>query len=117
MARHNREGTGEDQRGRTYRVEYQPDWMRVAKVTRELGSGRQSTKTLVRNPEPPAAEPGARIRTHVECEALGIDFEVVLNDARRVVRRITVETVAPDGDDAGETVVFSFARTADEGGE
>jgi len=116
MARHNREGSGEDQRGRTYRVEYQPDWMRVAKVTRELGTGRQSTKTLVRNPEGPAAEPGSRIRTHVQCEALSIDFEVVLHDARRVVRRITVETVVPDGDDAGETVVFSFAR-ADDGGE
>jgi hypothetical protein len=117
MARHNREGSGQDQRGRTYRVEYQPDWMRVVKVTRELAGGRQSTKTLVRNPEPPAAEPGSRVRTHVQCADLGLDFEVVLHDPRRVVRRITVETVVPDGDDAGETVQFSFARTPDEGPE
>jgi hypothetical protein len=117
MARHNREGSGQDQRGRVYQVEYQPDWMRVVKVTRELGSGRQSTKTLVRNPDLPAAEPGTRVRTHVQCADLGLDFEVVLHDDRRVVRRITVETVVPDGADAGETVVFSFARTLDEGAD
>ncbi|MDB4949754.1 MAG: hypothetical protein JWM27_2403 [Gemmatimonadetes bacterium] len=115
MARHNREGSGEDQRGRTYTVAYQPDWLRVVKVTRELGSGRQSTKTLVRNPDLPAAEPGTRVRTHVVSADLGLDFEVVLHDERRVVRRIVVETVVPDGGEAGETVVFSFARTLDDG--
>jgi hypothetical protein len=115
MARHNREGRGEDQRGRAYRVAYQPDWLRLVKVTRDLGNGRQSTKTLVRNPEPPAREPGTRVRTHVCSDELGLDFEVTLQDERHVVRRIIVETVVPDGGDAGETVVFSFARTADEG--
>ena len=60
MARHNREGNGEDQLGREYEVSYQPDWFYQMKVTRDLPSGRQSTKTLFRNPEPPAG--GARAR-------------------------------------------------------
>lgn len=110
MARHNREGRGEDQRGRSYVVTYQPDWLRHVKVTRELDNGRQSTKTLVRNPDPPLQDPGPRVRTTVVCEELGLDFEVVLNDARQVVRRVVVETVAPDGPEAGETVSFSFSR-------
>lgn len=110
MARHNREGRGEDQRGRTYVVGYQPDWFRQVKVTRELGSGRQSTKTLLRNPEPPSQEPGHRVRTHISSDELGLDFEVILEDKRHVVRRIIVETVVPDGDEAGETVAFSLSR-------
>ena len=50
MARHNRDGEGVDQRGHGYVVSYQPDWLRLVKVTRDLESGRQSTKTLFRNP-------------------------------------------------------------------
>jgi hypothetical protein len=114
MARHNREGSGEDQRGRKYSVGYQPDWLRQVKVTRELDNGRQSTKTLVRNPDPPAAEPGTRVRTRIRSEELGIDFEVALHDERRVVRRIVVETVVPGGDEAGEVVTFTVARTAED---
>lgn len=116
MARHNREGRGEDQKGREYRVAYQPDWLRQAKVTRDLDSGRQSTKTLVRNPDPPAQDPGPRVRTGIVCSDLGLDFEVVLHDDRRVVRRVIVETVVP-GDaraDAGEVVIFSFSRASGE---
>jgi hypothetical protein len=114
VPRHNREGQGEDQRGRQYTVGYQPDWLRQVKVTRELGNGRQSTKTLVRNPDPPAAVPGTRVRTHVLAEELGIDFELVLNDPRHVVRRIVVETVVPDGDERGETVSFVVSRVAED---
>lgn len=116
MARHNREGRGEDQKGRQYQVAYQPDWLRQAKVTRDLESGRQSTKTLVRNPDSPEQDPGARVRTHISSAELSLDFEVVLHDARHVVRRIVVETVVP-GDaraDAGEVVVFSFSRATGE---
>lgn len=113
MPRHNREGQGEDQRGRRYTVGYQPDWLRQVKVTRELDNGRQSTKTLVRNPEPPAAEPGSRVRTQVTAPDLGIDFEVVLLDPGRVVRRIVVETVVPDGEERGETVSFVVSRVED----
>jgi hypothetical protein len=114
VARHNREGQGEDQRGRRYSVGYQPDWLSQVKVTRELGNGRQSTKTLVRNPDPPAAVPGTRVRTHVEARELGLEFEVSLVDPRHVVRRIVVETVVPDGDDRGETVSFVISRVAED---
>lgn len=109
MARHNREGRGEDQHGRAYTVAYQPDWLRQVKVTCDLDNGRQSTKTLVRNPDPPLQDPGARVRTRIRCEALGLDFEVVLHDGDGVVRRIVVETASPGGD-ATETVVFSLSR-------
>ncbi|HET6230246.1 MAG TPA: hypothetical protein VFE05_09270 [Longimicrobiaceae bacterium] len=114
MGRHNREGRGEDQRGRTYTVAYPPDWLRQVKVTRGLGTGRQSTKTLLRNGDLPAQEPGPRVRTRVRSEELGIDFEVALEDVRGVVRRVIVETVVPAGADAGETIVFSICRTLDD---
>lgn len=113
MARHNREGEGQDQRGRTYVVGYQPDWFRQVKVTRGLDTGRQSTKTLLRNPEPPAAEPGRKVRTHITAHELGFEFEVTLDDPRHVVRRIIVETIVPDGDEAGETIAFTVSRTED----
>lgn len=110
MARHNREGKGEDQLGRTYEVSYQPDWFYQIKVTRDLASGRQSTKTLFRNLEPPQAEPGSKVRTHVRSDELGIDFEIALEDERGVIRRVTVETVAPDGSDQGENISFIISR-------
>lgn len=110
MARHNRDGTGEDQLGRSYTVSYQPDWFYQIKVTRDLSSGRQSTKTLYRNPEPPQAEPGSRVRTRIQSEELGLDFEITLEDPNGVVRRITVETVAPEGPDRGQPVSFTVSR-------
>lgn len=110
MARHNREGEGEDQHGRRYRIGYQPDWLHQVKVSRPLESGRQSTKILLRNPEPPAATPGPRVRTHIAAPELGIDLEVTLRDERGVVRRITVETVVPQGEEEGETVSFVLSR-------
>jgi hypothetical protein len=110
MARHNREGKGEDQLGRAYQVSYQPDWFYQVKVTRDLESGRQSTKTLYRNPEPPQAEPGSRVRTRIQSEELGLDVEVAVDDAQGVIRRIIVETVAPDGPDEGVPVAFTITR-------
>ena len=110
MARHNREGKGEDQLGRTYEISYQPDWFYQVKVTRDLASGRQSTKTLYRNPEPPQAEPGARVRTRIRSPELGVDFEVALDDEKGVIRRITVETVAAEGPDQGTPVSFTITR-------
>lgn len=110
MARHNREGMGEDQLGRTYVVSYQPDWFYQIKVTRDLDSGRQSTKTLCRNPEPSQAEPGAKVRTRIQSEELGLDFEVSLEDTQGVIRRITVETMVPEGPDKGEAVSFTISR-------
>lgn len=114
MARHNREGRGEDQRGHEFVVAYQPDWFRQVKVTRELETGRQSTKTLFRNPEPPAQDPGPRVRTRITSPELGLDVEVALHDARRVVKRVIIETVVPEGEDEGDTVVFTITRASGE---
>jgi hypothetical protein len=113
MARHNREGQGEDQHGRRYLIGYQPDWFYQVKVARGLDTGRQSTKILLRNPEPPASDPGPRVRTHIVAMDLGIDIEVTLHDERGVVRRITLETVVPEGEEKGETVSFVVSRVPD----
>jgi hypothetical protein len=110
MARHNREGLGEDQLGRKYTVSYQPDWFYQAKVTRDLTSGRQSTKTLFRNPEAPLAKPGPRIRTRIQSEELGVDFEISVEDPRGIVKRVIVETVLPQGPGEGENVGFTLTR-------
>lgn len=107
MARHNRQGTGEDQLGRSFVVSYQPDWFHQVKVTRDLSSGRQSTKTLFRNPEAPEADPGPKVRTRIESEELGIDFEITVEDPKGVIRRITIETAAPKG---GDNVGFTVSR-------
>lgn len=92
MARHNREGHGADQRGFDYTVSYQPDWLELVKVTRHLESGRQSTKTLFRNPGPREERPGRRVRTVISSPEQGLEFEVVVNDPGRVVKRVIVET-------------------------
>jgi hypothetical protein len=108
MARHNREGTGQDQLGRNYVVSYQPDWFQQIKVTRDLESGRQSTKTLFRNPDPPQANPGTRVRTRIQSEELGMSFEITVEDPDGIVRRITVETTLPEG---AENIGFTFSRS------
>jgi hypothetical protein len=110
MARHNRRGGGEDQHGRRYLIDYHPDWLQQVKVSRQLESGRQSTRILLRNPDRPASDPGPRIRTRIAAPELGIDLEVSLRDERRVVRRITVETVVPEGDERGDVVSFVLSR-------
>lgn len=100
MARHNREGNGADQRGYEYRVSFQPDWLRHVKVTRALETGRQSTKTLYRNPaDRREAEPGDRIRTGIVSPDQDLDFQVALTDPRGVVVRVRVacEVMGPDG--------------------
>jgi hypothetical protein len=108
MARHNRDGQGSDQRGFDYRISFQPDWLQQVKVTRNLESGRQSTKTLFRNPAPARERsPGSRVRTRVVSQEQSIDFEIAIHDPKGVVRRVIVETVAP-GDDAEEAVSFSL---------
>jgi hypothetical protein len=96
VARHNREGHGADQRGFEYGVEFQPDWLRQVKVTRQLETGRQSTKTLFRNPSRPQAEPGERVRTRIVSPDQCLDFEVVLADPRAAVRRIRISYALPD---------------------
>lgn len=107
MARHNRDGSGGDQRGYEYEVSYQPDWLRLVKVTRNLQSGRQSTKILFRNPtDRRDTEPGDRIRTGIRSEDQGLDFAVALSDPASVVTRVRVACRVPNGKGSTEEVEF-----------
>jgi len=109
MARHNRDGRGSDQRGFDYAIGYQPDWLRVIKVTRDLESGRQSTKTLFRNPDLPEQEPGPRTRTHVRSPEQGLDFEVAITDPAGSVRSVVVKVNVPGRSPGSEeTIVFTL---------
>jgi hypothetical protein len=96
MARHNRVVRGTDQRGDAYELSYQPDWLRLIKVTRTLESGRQSTKTLFKNGTRREQAPGSRVRTRIACKDTRLEFEIEIDDPQGVVRRIIVET-APQG--------------------
>lgn len=109
MARHNREGRGADQQGYAYSVNYQPDWLRLVKVTRMLDSGRQSTKTLFRNPaDHGEAPPGDRVRTRLLSADQELDLEVAIGDPFRHVRRVQVTCVVPTGDGGSEEVIFTL---------
>jgi hypothetical protein len=105
MARHNRDARGSDQRGESYELSYQPDWLRLIKVTRTLESGRQSTKTLFKNPAKREQPPGTRVRTRIASHAQRVEFEIEIDDPHGVVRRIIVETSAAGSD---EPLVFSI---------
>lgn len=107
MARHNRDGSGGDQRGFEYTVSYQPDWLKLVKVTRDLESGRQSTKILFRNPlDRRESEPGDRIRTGIVSPDQDLDVEVALTDPEAVVTRIRVACRVPDGRGGSDEVEF-----------
>jgi hypothetical protein len=109
MARHNREGRGTDQRGYQYELSYQPDWLRFVKVTRDLESGRQSTKTLFRNPVGVAeAEPGDKVRTRITSPDQGLDFEVSIADPNNAVVRVRVAYLVTGENGRKEEVEFSF---------
>jgi len=108
MARHNRDGVGADQRGYEYVVSYQPDWLRLVKVTRSLGSGRQSTKTLFRNPARFAEAPvGDRVRTRIQSAEQGLDVEVAVSDPGSSVKRIKVACAVPRAGGRPEEVEFT----------
>ena len=109
MARHNREGFGADQRGFAYEVNYQPDWLRHVKVTRVLQSGRQSTKTLFRNPaDRQEASPGERVRTRILSPDQGLDFEVAVTDLKGAVARIRVAYMVTNEQGEQEEIEFTL---------
>jgi len=109
VARHNREGSGADQRGHEYGVSYQPDWLRLVKVTRQLESGRQSTKTLFRNPAAePEAQPGDRVRTRITSVDQVLDFEVAVTDPRAAVKRVRVAYIVAGENGHPEEVEFTL---------
>lgn len=109
MARHNRDGAGQDQRGFDYCISYQPDSLRLVKITRCLPSGRQSTKTLFKNPaEHRERRPGRRVRTRITCPDQGVDLEVVVGSAERKVGRVVVACHVPGSDGEGEEILFTL---------
>jgi hypothetical protein len=108
MARHNREGSGSDQSGYEYEVRYQPDWFRLVKVTRTLDTGRQSTKTLYRNPvSRRKSRPGRRVRTGIRSPDQGLDVEISVRDPGRRVKRIRIACEIPSGEGGSELVEFT----------
>jgi hypothetical protein len=108
MARHNREGFGTDQRGTDYVISYQPDWLRHIKVTRTLENGRQSTKTLFRNPGAREQAPGSHVRTRITTADRRLDIEIVVDDPHNAVTRITVEAALPGRSGADDPVMFTI---------
>ena len=109
MGRHNREGKGADQLGYKYQVNYQPNWLRLVKVTRTLDSGRQSTKTLFRNPMHPRREgPSEKVRTRIVSPGQGLDMEVVVSDPHGSVYRVQVTCMVPTADGDSEKVVYTL---------
>jgi hypothetical protein len=109
MGRHNREGRGADQQGYEYQISYQPDWLRLVKVTRTLDSGRQSTKTLFRNPTHHRREaPSEKVRTRIVSPGQDLDMEVAVMDPRGCVRRVQVTCMIPTADGGTEEVIYTL---------
>ncbi len=109
MGRHNREGRGADQQGYEYRISYQPDWLRLVKVTRTLDSGRQSTKTLFRNPtRHRRAAPSEKVRTRIVSHGQELDMEVAVMDPHGCVHRVQVACTIPTADGGTEEVVYTL---------
>ncbi len=112
MGRHNREGRGADQQGYEYQVNYQPDWLRLVKVTRTLDSGRQSTKTLFRNPTRHRVEaPSEKVRTRIVSPAQGLDVEVAVSDPEGCVHRVQVTCMIPTEDGGSDEVVYTLENS------
>ena len=111
VARHNREGVGEDQIGFQYSISYQPDWLRYVKVTRTLPSGRQSTKTLFRNPAGRRErKPGRTVRTRITCPEQSVDLEVVVRCAGERMGRVVVSCHVPGPNGNGEEIHFTLEQ-------
>ncbi len=91
MPRHNRNAKGLDQLGNLWRISYQPDWMRLVKLSRERLGRRRSSRTLFKNPSRGAeVAPGRSIRTRIAAADGSVDVTVSLEDSKRIVDYIIV---------------------------
>ena len=112
MSRHNRRGAGVDQRGYHYSISYPPDWLDRVRVTRKLPSGRQSTKTLFRNPRrDPGTDPGASVRIGIASADQDINIEAAFRTDAAHMGRIVVEWRDPAPAPGGrrqERILFTF---------
>ena len=110
MGRHNREARGADQRGFDYEISYPPDWLRLIKVTRTLESGRQSTKTLFRNPSATEQPAGPKVRTRITSAEQQLDVEVDIDDPHGVVKRVVIITGPAGSSSVDDEVEFIVQR-------
>lgn len=100
MARHNRDASGVDQRGFRYRISYQPNWVDRIRVTRRLSTGRQSTRTLFRNPARVRERPEVGlVRTMIESPEQDLKVEIVFRAAAGQVGEIEVQWRGAEGTD------------------
>ncbi len=115
MARHNRLGQGVDQYGFRYTIGYPPDWLDRVRVTRRLPSGRQSTRTLFRNPaRKPRAEATGLMRATITSEEQDLEVAVRFGTGSGRVNEIEVHWQSParpsDGMDRVSFRLTGFPR-------
>ena len=111
MARHNRLGQGVDQYGFKYRISYPPDWLDRVRVTRRLASGRQSTRTLFRNPaRRPRGEVSGVVRATITSEEQDLEVAVSFGAGSGRVKEVEVHWQNPAGP-ADEMDRVSFRLT------
>ena len=85
-----------DQDGFGYRISYPPDWLDRIRVTRRLPSGRQSTRTLFRNParKPQAGAKGLTrmglTRIKIESAEQGLEVAISFSGGAGHVNEIEV---------------------------
>ncbi len=122
MSRHNRDARGTDQLGFRYRISYPPDWLDRIKVTRRLPSGRQSTKTLFRNPvRIPEADPADLLRIRIESERQDLLVDANVRAAGNRVAEVVVTWRGNEANESGASSVrftlVGFAPAARSRGE
>jgi len=108
QARGNASTHGIDRTGRRYQIQYQPDWVSRITVTERNSGSDPATAVLFRNAGFKLSDPGPVVRTRIASPDHGVDFEVIINDPGRVVKRITVETVPANAEAHGETLEFTI---------
>ncbi|MEN8376032.1 MAG: hypothetical protein ABFS34_11340 [Gemmatimonadota bacterium] len=104
MPRRNKSGRGKDQKGVSYTVSYQPDWLKKIRVSRKAKKGKKAMYDMFINPERPKEWPGRKVRTAVRSTNPHVDFEVAIDDPHGRIKRVKVDYEMP----GGETVTYSI---------